>query len=145
MIRSLLLVIALGSMVFLLTDCKKSDDPEPSVEEAQLQKLLGTWKATQVSKDAVAQSGYENFKLTISGTTTQVDYLSSGKPAASPWPAAGTLTFGPQPSTDLVRDDVQITYSVTGTQLQITFLYEGAGFPSRTAHHCREWLLQNAT
>ena len=140
MIRSLLLLTALGSMIFLLTDCKKSDDAEPGVEEVQLQKLLGTWKALHVSKDGVAQPGYDNFKLTISGTTTKIDYVSSGRPASSPWPATGVLTFGPQPATDLVREDLPMTYSVTDSQLEITLMYDGAGFPSRITDVKGQWI-----
>jgi hypothetical protein len=127
MLRKVLLVIAIGMMVLTLNDCKKDDAVEPD----PLAPLVGVWSCTKAARAGVAQDGYDNFKLTLSGTSgaTTFGYSAAGRPPLSPWPASGSWKFGTNTATDIVRDtDLPVSYSVTDTQLEVTFSYTGSGF-----------------
>jgi hypothetical protein len=143
MVRRLLLAIAIILMVFSLIECKPGSDPEPDPKDAQLEKLVATWNCTGAVKDGVAQVGYNNFKLMLSGTagSDSFTYSNTGRPALSPWPANGTWQFGSSVATDLTRDsNLPVTYSVTGTQLELTFNYSGTGFTGRTTEVNGQWV-----
>jgi hypothetical protein len=137
--KPVLSVLALA-MLLTYAGCKKGGDPEPSVEEQQLEKLSATWKVG-ASGDVLldgnsvkVDGGYENFTLNLSGTPgeTTFGYTTGGRPALSAWPSSGTWSFGTDPTQDIVRDpggtkEIDMTYSVTDTDLEITFQYAGAG------------------
>src|SRR6267154_1963038 len=78
----------------------------PSTEEIQVNKLNTTWKFKSVVKDGVDEPGYDNLKLTISGSASSKSnvYAVAGRPGKSPWPAGGTWVFGSDVMTKLVRD-----------------------------------------
>lgn len=134
---------------------KCGPDPAPPVDpqDEQLKKLSQTWHATAVTFDSSPVTGYESFTLTISGTAGQdtFDYTTSGRPAGTPtpWPASGQWTFGTDFATLVIRSDynLPVTYSVSATQLQLTFNYgdcDGAGTPcvpytGRTSNVAGQW------
>lgn len=129
-----LLAVAMIGTLLTYSGCGKSSDPTPSVADQQLKKLSAIWKATTVTIDGGAtnpSNAYANFVLTMSGTAgnTTFDYSSTGRPALSPWAASGKFTFGTDAGTTLVRDDnLTVSYSVTDSQLIMTFNYGGNGF-----------------
>ena len=56
-----------------------------------------------------------------------------GRPLISPWPAGGTWTFGSTVSSQVIRDpgtddELDITYAVTNTTLEIDFHFTGEGY-----------------
>jgi len=125
--KKLLLIVAIGMMVLSLVDCKKDDTVEPD----PLAPLVGGWNCVKATKGGVAQDGYDNFKLTLTGSSgaSTFSYSTAGRPALSPWPSSGSWKFGTNTATDLIRDtDLPVSYSVTDTQLEITFTYSGSGF-----------------
>lgn len=135
--------------VFLLSQgCKPDPDPGESIEDQQLAKLSKTWAFSSVQLDGVDQTGYDNFSLTISGTAgnSSFGYSVSGSPTPNPWPASGTWSFGATPETQIVRDpgtadELDLTYSVSATQLQITFNFSGSGYPGgRTSNVNGQWV-----
>lgn len=144
MIRKLLFVIAVGMMILVLTDCKSGGgDPEPNEADVQLGKLTATWKCSAATKGGVAQDGYNDFKLILSGTagSDTFNYSCTDRPSLSPWPANGTWKFGTNVATDITRDsDLPVSYSVTDSQLQVTFTYSGAGFAGRTNEVNGTWV-----
>ena len=145
MVRKILLLVALGMMVMSLIECKKDDAPEPSVQEVQLAKLSGTWNCVDATKDGVARDTFGTFKFMITGTpgANSVGFTCSGRPALSPWPANGTLTFGTDPTMDLMRsDNLDMSYVVTDNALEITFLYVGDGFPGRVRDIPGGWIFK---
>jgi hypothetical protein len=98
---------------------------------------------------------YQNMELTISGTfdkdiNTLYNYSLTGRPNGvgdkSPWPASGTWKFKDGVSgvsaTTIVRteDNLDMNYTVTETQLQLTFLYLGDGYSGRTSAVGGEWI-----
>lgn len=122
-------------------------DPAPPVnpQDEQLKKLSFTWKATAVTFNATPVTGYENFEITMAGTLGQptFNYTTTGRPAGikTPWDANGTFTF---PATDFAtiitrNDNIPVTYSVSATQLQMTFTYAGAGFTGRVGNVEGSW------
>ncbi len=135
-----------------LQSCKKDDGPGQSIEDIQLGKLQKTWTTTSVTLDGTVQDAtnnadYSNFTLTLSGTAgaTSFGYSAAGRPALSPWPPSGNWSFGASPETQIIRDpgtgdELAITYSVTDTQLQITFTFSGAGYPARTSNVKGQWV-----
>ncbi len=128
--KILLAVVLLGTLM-TYSGCKSNSGPGQTPQDAQLVALTKTWKFSSVTLDGTAQTGYTGFTLTVSSTPGQTTFgfNTAGRPALSPWPASGTFTFGTDFATQLVRDDqVPITYSVSATQLQMSFNYSGAGF-----------------
>ena len=143
--NGLLFGVLFIGMTFLFSDCKKSSGPGQSPQDAQLVKLSKTWKVTgtnDVTLDGTPQTGYGSFTLTVNGTAGQTTfgYTTAGRPTLSPWPGSGTFTFGSDFATQLTRDDaLAITYSVSDTQLQLTYNYTGNGF-SRTNNVKGNWV-----
>lgn len=145
--KRVFLLVVIVSGLALLQGCKKDSGPGESTEDIQLGKLSKTWKATAVTLDGTDQTGYENFSLTISGTagSTSFGYSTAGRPSLSPWPSSGTWAFGDSPETQIIRDpgtgdELGITYSVTDTELQITFTFSGTGYPARTNNVKGQWV-----
>lgn len=148
-----LILIAGVFGVFLVSQgCKKDKGPGESIEDIQLGKLSKVWTidtASPVTLDGATQTGYDNFTLTISGTAgnTSFGYSVAGSPTPNPWPASGLWSFGGVPETEIVRDPdtndvLNMTYSVSATQLQITFNFTGTGYPGtgRTSNVNGQWV-----
>src|SRR5882757_3759010 len=126
-----------------LFGCPSPNEPTPSGTDQQLTKLSKTWIATSAKLDNVDQTGYTSFTLKLSGTAGQTtfDYATTGRPALSPWAAAGKFTFETDFATAVKRDDgLPVTYSVTDTQLQLTFNYSGAGIAGRVSNVKGNWV-----
>ncbi len=127
----------------VLFGCPSKNEPTPSGTDQQLTKLSKTWKATSAKLDGADQTGYTSFTIKLSGAAgaTTFDYTTTGRPALSPWAAAGKFTFGTDFATQLTRDDsLPVTYSVTDTQLQMTFNYSGAGIAGRVNNVKGNWV-----
>jgi hypothetical protein len=136
------------AVVLLLTysGCGPDEPAEPEVPEVQLGMLSAVWNNTSATLDGVAKTGYEAFKLTISGTypTEPYSFSTAGRPALSPWPQSGSWGFGADPATQIIRDkgtakQVDMSYTVTATTLEITFQYSGTG-ESRTSNVSGTWV-----
>jgi hypothetical protein len=141
----LILAVILG-----YSGCKGSDPPPTPEDEVQLGKLSSTWKvgtSGNVTLDGVSKKAdYANFQLTLTGTpgATSFGYTTTGRPALSAWPSSGSWNFGSTVATDVVRDkgtakEVTMTYTVTDTQLELTFNYNGAG-EARTSDVTGTWV-----
>lgn len=149
---TLKLFLPCAAIVVLLSysGCGPDPNPTPDVAETQLNLLSGQWKltaaATDVKLDGVSKKpDYANFTLTISGTypNEPYSYSTSGRPAISPWPSAGSWSFGADPATTIVRDkgtakQLDMSYTVTETALEITFQYSGTG--ERTSNVSGTWV-----
>ncbi len=124
-----------------------SKNNSPSSEEIQVNKLTATWKIKSVMKDGVAESAYDNLKLTISGSASSKSnvYAVSGRPAKNPWPAGGFWIFGSDVMTQLVRDkgtpdELRMTYLVDNTSLTIQFQFSGVGYaPGKMSSATGSW------
>lgn len=146
-IRLALVVTILGGFA-LIQGCKKSSGPGESVEDIQLGKLIKTWRTSSVSLDGVDQPDYSDFTLTIAGVpgAATFGYTASGGPSTRSWPGQGTWKFGDIPETQIIRDpdsgdEIELTYSVSETQLQIEFDFSGSGFPGgRTSNVNGNWV-----
>lgn len=126
--------------------CGSDSTTPPNPQDEQLKKLSKTWKYSSVTFNSAPVTGYDNFTLTMSGTNGQntFNYTTAGRPSGikTPWNSAGTFTFGAGSnfSTLLTRDDtIVVTYSVSDTQLQMTFTYVGAGYTGRTSNVEGTW------
>lgn len=148
------LTIAVVAVATLLTysSCDNGGPGEPTVEEVQLGKLSGTWRVTasssNVTLNAVSQkTDYTSFELTLSGTPGANDfiYTTTGRPAKlNPWPPSGDWTFGPNVESTVIRDEdsadeLEMTYTVSDTQLELTFTFTGAGY-NRTKQVQGTWV-----
>lgn len=139
-------MLVLGSLL-LFSNCEPKP-PERPIEEVQFEKLSGTWTASDVTLDGSSRRAeYTNFRLTIAGTVGQATftYATQGATALlTPWPRNGTWRFGEPAETVIIRmdsPDLPMTYSVTNTQLQISFNFSGTGFqPARTAQVRGDWV-----
>ncbi|HMJ68946.1 MAG TPA: hypothetical protein VK508_08625 [Cyclobacteriaceae bacterium] len=133
--------------------CKGTDNPPTPEDEVQLGKLSSTWKVagngTDVTLDGSSRkSEYSNFQLTLTGTpgATSFGYTTTGRPPLSAWPSSGSWNFGSTVATDVVRDqgtskEVSMTYTVTDSQLELTFTYNGAG-EARTSDVTGVWVFR---
>ena len=125
------MIAALGVFI-TLSACKK--DKEPSAETVQLGKLSDTWILTSVTKDDIEKAGYENFTLTLAGSTSaeHFTYATRGRPELSPWPVGGTWQFG-NVDTQIIRDpgtthELFTHYTLTNSVLTIRFNFSGEGY-----------------
>lgn len=142
----LVLAVLLG-----YSGCKpKGEDPRP-VEEVQLEKLSSTWKVGangDVKLDGVSKkAGYADFQLTLTGTPGATSFgYTTVRPAGllTAWPSSGSWNFGTNVETEIIRDkgtgkEVTMSYTVTETQLELTFQYAGAG-EQRTSKVNGTWI-----
>jgi hypothetical protein len=134
----ILITVVSFCVILILTGCGGKGSPAESTQDKQLGLLSQTWKITgsnsngSVSLDQNPQTSWSGFQLTITGTKggSTFNYTCAGRPALGPWPASGTWKFGTDPVTQIIRieDNLNMTYTVTPTTLQITFNYTGTGF-----------------
>ena len=144
MIKSakILSMIALLGVLITYSNCGGKGGSEKPIQEVQLEKLSKTWKLTSVTLDGVSKNteygagGASPFSLTITGspTATSYAYTTANRPSLSPWKASGSWAYGTDVATQIVRDPdnstdkLDLTYSVTDTQLQISFTFNGNGY-----------------
>ncbi|MFZ5998916.1 MAG: hypothetical protein ACOYW3_00270 [Bacteroidota bacterium] len=148
-------VLAFSAIAALLTysGCGPGSDPAPTEQEVQLGKLKSTWKITEVKLDNVSKlTDYTGFELTITGSITDGNltgggYSAKNRPKLSPWLAEGNWVFGTDPVTQITRDPdksadkLDVTYSVTDTQLQLTFTFAREGYSTaRTSNVKGQWV-----
>lgn len=136
----ILFLAVIATVGFYCTGCGgKNTEPDP-VEKVQLAKLSNTWKIASVTLDNNSRiSDFTNFKLTLTGTFRDsspkgpYQYSVTGsRPSNNPWPpTGGNWSFGADLSKDLLRQDnpnLSMSYTITDTQLTLTFNYTGNGF-----------------
>ena len=133
-------------LILIFSGCGSKSTPAESTQDKQLGLLSQTWKVGTVTldtKDQNATGAWTNFQLTISGTKggTTFNYSCAGRPTLGPWPASGTWTFGTDPVTQIIRteDNLNMTYTVTPTTLQVNFNYAGNGY-SRVSNVSGNWI-----
>ncbi|MBX2897536.1 MAG: hypothetical protein KF763_19000 [Cyclobacteriaceae bacterium] len=142
----LVLVCLVGLCTFMA--CSPDEQPQPGIEEQQLQKLAKVWVANTVTLNGVAQTGYENFRLSLNGATTSpFPYQTNNRPSTSPWPASGTWKFGNDPLSKLARDpastqQLDMIYTVSSTELQLSFTFSGTGFSGRSKSVDGQWVFK---
>ena len=139
---TILTILLLAMLCY--TSCSSDDDTEASVTEQQIEKLKGSWKATTVSLDEVAQNEFDDFTIAITANTAaSVHYTLTGNPEYSPWVSefGGRFSFDERdPAAYLIReDDVSIKYSVTETALVMEFTYEDESAGGRQASVSGNW------
>ncbi|MEI9920724.1 MAG: hypothetical protein WDO14_18315 [Bacteroidota bacterium] len=152
-LKPVLSVLALATLL-VYSGCGGGGDPGPTEEEKALTSLSATWKVAggannDVTLDGVSKKAdYNGFTLTISGTAgaASYGYTTAGRPSLSAWPANGSWKFGDPLATDITRDpgtdkEVDIHYTVTGDQLELTFTYNQAG-ESRTDKVTGVWIFR---
>lgn len=145
-LKSLLFGVALVALL-TYSGCGPGSGNEPSVEEVQLGKMKSTWTISAVTLDTDSKiTDYPGFKLTLEGTAGNptFNYSTQSRPSLSPWPAGGTWKFGADASNTILRDsgsdEVPMTYSVSDTQLQLTFNFTGTGYAARTSKVTGVWV-----
>lgn len=129
----------------LLSACGKDGEPEPSIEEKQLELLARTWKAGTVTLDGVDISAeYTSFQLALQKGEPN-SYTVTGRPPLGPWKSGGTWTFGSNAETKIVRDSgadqLDLTYEVTETSLRLTFSFASDGYTNRATSAQGEWIM----
>jgi hypothetical protein len=127
------------SILAIMLGC--SDKDSANEKEVQLRKLTGTWSAGLVTRSDEETTIFENFDLTFSGTASaeSFNYTTSGRPALSPWPAAGAWVFGSSLTSQIIRDggtddELIMNYTVDGNNLAIEFTFSGEGYSTSRAN-----------
>jgi hypothetical protein len=152
------LVIVAGALVFF-SNCG-GDDPKPSKEEQQFNKLKKAWTIVATNGASLSQGGvavdrtadFTGFTLSITGTFNSnnpdgpYNYTVSGdRPTPSPWPESGTWEFaiiGTGDNGTLLRSDgIDILYSIASNgQLTLSFECENCTYDgSRTEEVNGTW------
>ena len=144
--RILMTVVSLG-VILIVSGCGGKSTPAESTQDKQLGLLSKTWKVASDSLNTTDQTtSWTNFQLTISGTkgSTSFNYSCTSRPTSlGPWPASGTWSFGTDPVTQIIRaeDNLNMTYTVTATTLQLNFNYTGNGYPGpRVSNVSGNWI-----
>jgi len=127
-------LLALLLFVFAGVSSCSSED-EVSLEDKQLKKLIKSWKAISVTQDDNPVLGYQNLELILVRNGSTLTYETSNTPVEySTWPQSGTWILGDDVVTQMVRDsgtidELNMTYTVTSTELEIKFQFAGLGYP----------------
>ena len=131
-----ILSLILGAALFFLGCGSDESDPK-SQEEIQFELLKGTWTLDYVTLDATSKTAsFPGLELNIPGTFstngTFLFQLSGTRPASGPWPGESQWKFGADPKTQLIRgpgsEDLSMNYSVTASQLLLTFTCSSCSF-----------------
>lgn len=146
----ILSLIGLVTILLTYAGCKKDSNPVEPVTDVQLGKLTKTWKVNTVSLDGTdrtAEYTTPGFTLVMTGTkgNTSFGYSTSGRPALSPWKSSGSWEFGTDPVTQIIRDkgtsdELNMTYTVTETTLEIKFNFQKDGYAARTGVVKGQWI-----
>lgn len=158
-------LIALMAGFISFSSCGPDNNPTPTVEEAQLIKLVKEtgWQLEKVELSGVDKgvdpnSEYKKFILRVSGTFSKDQPIgpysysidaSSVYPAKSPWPTSksGKWIFSESiPETEIIRDkgtaqEIIMNYGVTDGTLQLTFTYTRDGANGRTSSVGGQWVM----
>lgn len=146
-LKFILSILSIGILI-TLSNCGPTPAPAVPIPDQQLDKLVKPWKIKSATLDGVDKtSTYTGFQLTITGTkgATSFGYSTTSRPSVSPWKASGSWIFGTDPVTMMTRDadnaadKLDMTYSVSDTQLQINFTYTGKGY-TRTEAVAGNWV-----
>ncbi len=145
----ILLTLVFASVSFVQCGSDSSKPPDP--KDQQITALSKNWYAKSVKLNGTDAPGYvganpaASFQIKITGTTGNygtIPYQTTNRPAGvqGPWPGSGNFSLGSNSTfadfaTVLTRkeDNLLISYSVTSTELQMTFNYTGSGFTGRTS------------
>lgn len=131
--------------VFNFSACHddKKSEPTPDYFAA----LESSWELTSVTYNGDDQQGYEDFVLTLSETSNDdlYSYTTTLRPPLSPWKESGTWKLGTSADSQIVRDpgtadELAVTYTVSDTQLVLSFDFTGAGYSARTSSVAGEWV-----
>jgi len=136
-----------------VSGCSDDDkkDPEPSLFDIQLKKMAHTWTAAEVTLNGSDKTDdYDAFVLTLAGEEGELanTYTASGRPAGSPWKAAGewAFDFNGEVETKFQRDGgadaINIEYVVTEKTLQLTFAFAGDGYAAKTNDATGTWVFK---
>jgi hypothetical protein len=133
-----LLILAAFATFYMSCDGGGGDDQ--SEQQIQFNKLKGTWNVTEVTDGTGERGDFAGVQLSLGASSNFAEngtypYEMTGTlPNPSPWPKQGGLwEFGSDPSSDLIRDpggvnELEMTYDVSDTQLEITFFVSGDGW-----------------
>ncbi|HEY0655596.1 MAG TPA: hypothetical protein VGD65_20820 [Chryseosolibacter sp.] len=144
----LLTLLAIVGLAVFYSSCKPDEKDNRTTEEKQLDQLKATWALVSANDGTDRTADFANLVLTIGGSFSQggtYNYSFTGtRPNPSPWPASGTWKFGTDPLTQIIRDpgqDIEIdaTYEVTATSLEITFVIPDNWVGGRTTSVSGTW------
>jgi hypothetical protein len=138
-ILSLFTLLAVAS---LYTGCDKGDPNPKSAEETQLDKLkANVWTLVEADLDGTDRTAdfqtTTAMTLTFSGTFstsggTYTMQVNGSRPNPNPWPQSSNWTFGGDVTKQMIRlfddPDLGMNYTLTDSELEITFNYTGVGF-----------------
>ncbi|MEQ9167600.1 MAG: hypothetical protein RLO12_15180 [Fulvivirga sp.] len=125
-------VVLIGLLT--IVSCKDDSEPTPSEIEEQLTALMNDGSKWVLSNDGVTKDGFDvtsqfaGFKLTIGNKT----YATEN--GLSPvWETSGIWDFQNDNPNLILRDgDTSITISLSGGNLTMTFMADGASTGGRT-------------
>jgi hypothetical protein len=145
LISRILTLLILVSATIYFSACDGGKENEKSEKEVQMDKLVGTWSAQAVTYEGNDQmTDYQNFTIAITRVSSDaMTFTTTGRPGKlTPWDASGTFTFGNPVASKLVRgDDVTVTYTVSGSNLQLVLdNYSGSGYNGRTETVAGDWI-----
>ncbi len=134
--RLLPFLVLLTAVVFCA--CKDDDGDSKTVEQQQLEKLVGVWNIASATDDSGDRTvDFNNLDLHVEGTysgegKTYNYNLTGTRPTPSPWPEVGTWKFGTNKNTDIIRDpggpdEIMMNYTVTSDELTLTFTVPDGG------------------
>jgi len=143
-----LFVLAFAAVLMTYSGCKKSKSEAEPVTDQQIDLLNNggtSWKVQQVTRDGNDTTVvWQSFLFTLAGVhgSTSVPYSCTGRPTTSCWESSGSLILSAtNPTTQMTRDDgVLITYSVTSTQLKMSFTFSNTTGYSRVANVTGNWV-----
>ncbi|HEY0744976.1 MAG TPA: hypothetical protein VGD40_26105 [Chryseosolibacter sp.] len=153
MATRLLTLLAFVGFGLFFASCGKDPSDDRTAEEKQLDQLKSNWALVSANDGSDRTTDFQNVVLSITGTFSQggtYQYNLAGTlPSPSPWPQQGTWQFGTDPLTQIVRDpdsaiEIDATYTVSATELEIRFLIPDNWVGGRTQSVSGNWTFKFA-
>jgi hypothetical protein len=143
-------LLAIVGLAVFYSSCKPDDKDNRTTEEKQLEQLKTTWALTSANDGTDRTADFPGLLLTLSGSFSQggtynYSLTQTGvRVNPNPWPATGDWKFGTDPLTQIIRDpgsniEIDATYTVTATSLEIKFEIPDNWVGGRTESVSGEW------
>lgn len=130
-------MLVITAPFIILASCGDDKGNGKTVEEKQLEKLVGTWNL-QSANDGTNRTDFVDVVMTLNGTyskngTYNFSFSATEWPDLSPWPDNGSWKFDPEDVENTIirlEDTQEINYALSNNddQLVFSFNYTGPGF-----------------
>lgn len=136
-------ILTVFAIILVLSGCKKKNADPDIPEKTALAALSKTWNIVSAHLDNTDRTDdFAGFSLSISGTFNSSEpsgpynfSVSGSRPTPSPWPQSGSWSFGSNPQSNIIRNEipdgtVAISYNISNGTLTLEFECQDCNYAS---------------